>query len=134
MQFRRLGQSDLAIAPIMLGGNVFGWSAGEATSFALLDAFIDAGFNAVDTANTYSRWVAGHKGGESETVIGNWFERSGKRARVIVATKIGEDMASADEVLVTGEIASRLPARIKRRYARSIQLGGKPFELHRIVW
>lgn len=92
MEFRRLGQSDLRIAPIMLGGNVFGWNADEKTSFALLDAFVDAGFNAIDTANSYSRWVPGHKGGESETIIGNWIKRSGKRDNVVIATKVGADM------------------------------------------
>ena len=92
MDKRRLGQSDIHIAPLMLGGNVFGWNVDEATSFALLDAFIDAGFNAIDTADTYSRWVKGHKGGESESVIGNWLKASGKRAQVIIATKIGNDM------------------------------------------
>jgi aryl-alcohol dehydrogenase-like predicted oxidoreductase len=92
MDLRRLGQSDLRIAPLMLGGNVFGWNVDQATSFALLDAFIDAGFNAIDTADTYSRWVKGHQGGESETIIGNWLKRSGKRGRVVIATKIGNDM------------------------------------------
>jgi aryl-alcohol dehydrogenase-like predicted oxidoreductase len=92
MNLRRLGQSDIEIAPIMLGGNVLGWSADAATSAAMLDAFVDAGFNAVDTANTYSRWVPGHKGGESETVIGQWLKASGKRNRVVIATKLGEDM------------------------------------------
>jgi aryl-alcohol dehydrogenase-like predicted oxidoreductase len=92
MKRRRLGQSELEIAPIMLGGNVFGWTVDKKTSFAILDAFIDAGFNAIDTADTYSRWVPGHTGGESETVIGNWLRKSGKRDRVIVATKVGNDM------------------------------------------
>lgn len=92
MQLRRLGQSDLQIAPLMLGGNVFGWNVDEAGSFALLDAFVDAGFNAIDTADTYSRWAPGHTGGESETVIGNWLKRSGKRARMVIATKVGNDM------------------------------------------
>jgi len=92
MNFRRLGQSDLQIAPIMLGGNVFGWNVDEATAFSILDAFIDAGFNAIDTANSYSRWVPGHKGGESETIIGNWLKKSGKRDKVVIATKVGEDM------------------------------------------
>jgi aryl-alcohol dehydrogenase-like predicted oxidoreductase len=92
MELRRLGQSDLQIAPLMLGGNVFGWNVDAATSCALLDAFVDAGFNAIDTADTYSRWVPGHKGGESETVIGNWLKASGKRSRVVIATKIGNDM------------------------------------------
>lgn len=92
MELRRLGQSDLHIAPIMLGGNVFGWNADEKTSFVLLDAFADAGFNAIDTANSYSRWVPGHTGGESETIIGNWIKRSGKRGKVVIATKVGADM------------------------------------------
>lgn len=76
----------------MLGGNVFGWNVDEPTSFALLDAFIDAGFNAIDTADTYSRWVRGHQGGESEAVIGSWLKRSGKRDKVVIATKVGSDM------------------------------------------
>jgi aryl-alcohol dehydrogenase-like predicted oxidoreductase len=92
MKFRQLGKSDLRIAPLMLGGNVFGWNVDEKTSFALLDAFVDAGFNGIDTADTYSRWAPGHKGGESETVIGNWLRASGKRARVVIATKLGNDM------------------------------------------
>jgi aryl-alcohol dehydrogenase-like predicted oxidoreductase len=92
MELRRLGQSDLHIAPIMLGTNVFGWSADAATSFAILDAFVDAGFNAIDTANSYSRWVPGHKGGESETIIGNWLKTTAKRDKVLIATKVGEEM------------------------------------------
>lgn len=98
MNRRRLGQSDLEIAPIMLGGNVFGWSADEATSFKLLNAFVDAGFNAVDTANSYSRWIPGHSGGESETVIGNWLKTSGKRDKVVIATKVGADMGDGISV------------------------------------
>lgn len=92
MTLRRLGQSGLQIAPIMLGGNVFGWSADPPTSFRILDAFVDAGFNAIDTADSYSRWVPGHKGGESEVIIGDWLKKSGKRNKVIVATKVGSDM------------------------------------------
>src|SRR5674476_1708520 len=94
METRRLGQSDIHIAPIMLGTNVFGWSVDAATSFAILDGFVAAGFNAIDTANSYSRWVPGHSGGESETIIGNWLKRSGKRDRVVIATKVGADMGS----------------------------------------
>ena len=92
METRPLGHTDIAIAPLVLGGNVFGWNVDEPTSFALLDAFIDGGFNAIDTADTYSRWVKGHQGGESETVIGKWLKASGKRAQVVIATKIGNDM------------------------------------------
>jgi len=92
MEMRQLGRSPLRLAPLVLGGNVFGWNVDEKTSFALLDAFVDAGFNAVDTADSYSTWVPGHKGGESETIIGNWLKRSGKRDKVVIATKLGEDM------------------------------------------
>jgi aryl-alcohol dehydrogenase-like predicted oxidoreductase len=98
MDLRRLGQSDIYIAPLMLGGNVFGWNVDQATSSALLDAFIDAGFNAIDTADTYSRWVKSHQSGESETVIGNWLKASGKRAKVIIATKVGSDMGEGKTV------------------------------------
>ncbi len=92
MDKRRLGQSDLHLAPLMLGGNVFGWNVDETTSFDILDAFVDAGFNAIDTSDSYSRWVPGHPGGESETIIGNWLKKSGKRDKVLIATKVGEDM------------------------------------------
>ena len=98
MDKRRLGRSDIHIAPLMLGGNVFGWNVDEPASFALLDAFIDAGFNAIDTADTYSRWIKGHQGGESETVIGHWLKHSGKRAKVIIATKVGSDMGEGKTV------------------------------------
>ena len=90
MQRRPLGRSGLAIAPIAFGGNVFGWSADESTSFALLDAFVDAGFDLVDTADSYSHWVEGHAGGESEAILGRWLRRSGKRDRVTIATKVGK--------------------------------------------
>jgi aryl-alcohol dehydrogenase-like predicted oxidoreductase len=82
----------LRLAPLVLGTNVFGWNVDEKTSFAILDAFIDAGFNTIDTADSYSVWVPGHKGGESETIIGNWIRRSGKRDKVVIATKLGENM------------------------------------------
>lgn len=78
----------------MLGGNVFGWTADEKTSFSILDAFLDAGFDFVDTADVYSHWAPGHKGGESETVIGKWFKQSGKRSKVILATKVGGQMGA----------------------------------------
>jgi aryl-alcohol dehydrogenase-like predicted oxidoreductase len=89
MQRRTLGQSGIAVTPLMLGGNVFGWTADEATSFAILDAFVDQGGNAIDTADVYSAWAPGHQGGESETVIGQWLMRSGKRDKVVIATKVG---------------------------------------------
>lgn len=92
MQFRELGRSGLQVAPLAFGGNVFGWTADEATSFSLLDAFVDSGFNLIDTADVYSRWVPGHSGGESETLIGKWLAASGKRDRVLITTKVGKDM------------------------------------------
>ena len=92
MQQRPLGRSGLQVSPLCFGGNVFGWTVDEATSFRLLDAWLDAGFNFVDTADVYSRWVPGHTGGESETVIGKWLRHSGKRNQVVIATKVGKDM------------------------------------------
>ena len=89
MQKRPLGNSGLQVAPLAFGGNVFGWTADEKMSFELLDAFTDAGFNLVDTADNYSHWVLGNKGGESETIIGKWLKQSGKRDKVVIATKVG---------------------------------------------
>ena len=86
---RALGRTELLITPLMLGGNVFGWTADEATSFAVLDAFVAAGGNAIDTADVYSAWASGHQGGESETVLGKWLAKSGKRDKVVIATKAG---------------------------------------------
>ncbi len=91
MQFRALGRSALQVSPLCFGGNVFGWTADERTSFSLLDAWLDAGFNFVDTADVYSRWVPGHTGGESETVIGRWLKQGGRRGKVVLATKVGMD-------------------------------------------
>jgi aryl-alcohol dehydrogenase-like predicted oxidoreductase len=90
MSLRPLGNSPLSIAPLAFGGNVFGWSADETRSFELLDAFVDAGCNLVDTADVYPAWVPGNQGGESEAIIGKWLKRSGKRDRVVIATKVGK--------------------------------------------
>ena len=92
MEKRKLGNSGLEVAPLAFGGNVFGWTADEPTSFALLDAFVEADFNLIDTADMYSTWIEGHKGGESETIIGKWLKRSSKRANVIIASKVGKEM------------------------------------------
>ena len=92
MQKRQLGRSGLQVAPLTFGGNVFGWTIDEATSFQLLDAFVSAGFNFIDTADLYSRWAPGNVGGESETIIGKWMKTRGNRDKVIVATKVGGDM------------------------------------------
>src|SRR5690349_20007818 len=90
MQKRKLGRSALEIAPLAFGGNVFGWTADATTSCALLDAFVDHGFNLIDTADVYSSWAPGHQGGESETVIGDWQKKSGRRDRVVIATKVAK--------------------------------------------
>ena len=92
MKNRRLGNSGLEVSPLAFGGNVFGWTVDEPKSFTLLDAFVDAGFNFVDTADVYSKWFPGNKGGESETILGKWFKRSRKRGKVILATKVGMEM------------------------------------------
>ena len=90
MQQRPLGHSPLSIAPLAFGGNVFGWSVDEKRSFELLDAFVDAGGNLIDTADVYSAWVPGNAGGESETIIGKWLKKSGKRDRVVISTKVAK--------------------------------------------
>jgi aryl-alcohol dehydrogenase-like predicted oxidoreductase len=91
MELRRIGTSALQVAPLMFGGNVFGWTADEATSFSILDAFADAGLNFIDTADVYSAWVPGNQGGESEAIIGKWLAKSGKREKVVIATKVAKD-------------------------------------------
>jgi len=121
MHPRPLGRSGLSIAPLMLGTNVFGWNVDEPTAFAILDAFVDAGFNAIDTANTYSRWVPGHSGGESETVIGKWLKKSGKRDKVVLATKVGEDMGEGRS-LRKDYIARECEASLKRLQTDRIDL------------
>ena len=93
MHYRKLGSSSLNVSPICLGGNVFGWTVDERQSFQLLDGFIDSGFNFIDTADMYSRWVQDNRGGESETIIGNWLKKRGGRDKVIIATKFGMEMA-----------------------------------------
>lgn len=92
MQHRALGNSGLSFAPIVLGGNVFGWTADEATSLSIIDAFVARGFACIDTADVYSTWVPGHRGGESETIIGTWLRRGGAREKIIIATKVGMPM------------------------------------------
>ncbi|MFA6266874.1 MAG: aldo/keto reductase [Pseudolabrys sp.] len=127
MQSRPLGRSGLSIAPLMLGGNVFGWSADQATSFRLLDAFVDAGFNAIDTADSYSRWVPGHTGGESETVIGNWLRTSGKRGKVVIAIKVGSDMGQG-KCLKKDYILRSADASLKRLQVEIIDLYQSHFD------
>src|ERR1700682_4195627 len=119
---RKLGNSGLEIAPIVFGGNVFGWTTDEATSFQLLDAFVATGFNAVDTADVYSKWVPGNKGGESETIIGKWLTRSGKRPQVIMATKVGSEMGPGKKGLSKSYIRSAVEASLQRLQTDYIDL------------
>lgn len=114
MERRRLGKSDLMIAPLMFGGNVFGWTADEATSFKLLDRCVEAGINAIDTADVYSRWVDGHKGGESETIIGNWLAKRGGRDKLVIASKVGMEMPNVGKGLSTAHIMRSIEDSLKR--------------------
>lgn len=93
MQLIKLGNSELAVSPLCFGGNVFGWTLDEVSSFKILDAFTDQGLNFIDTANSYSRWAPGNKGGESETIIGKWLKNSGKRDKIVLATKVGSNLS-----------------------------------------
>lgn len=122
MQKRRLGQTDLSIAPLVLGGNVFGWTADEKTSFDLLDRFAGAGLNAIDTADAYSRWVPGNKGGESETIIGKWMKSRGNRDKIVVVTKVGSDMGQGKKDLSAGHIERAVEASLKRLQTDVIDL------------
>jgi aryl-alcohol dehydrogenase-like predicted oxidoreductase len=108
MKKRPIGTSGLEVAPLALGGNVFGWTADEATSFRILDAFVDAGGTMIDTADVYSAWAPGNSGGESEDVIGRWLKRSGKRDKVVIATKVG----FLDGEMVDGEYVAALDPRV----------------------
>jgi aryl-alcohol dehydrogenase-like predicted oxidoreductase len=127
MEKHKLGRSNIALPPVMFGGNVFGWTADEATSFKLLDACMDAGLNAIDTADVYSVWARGHQGGESEIVIGNWLKKRGKRDDVIIATKVGAQMGSGDKGLSRAWIMKEVDASLKRLQTDVIDL----YQAHR---
>ncbi|HKN30117.1 MAG TPA: aldo/keto reductase [Roseiarcus sp.] len=114
MQLRRLGRTDLSIAPMVLGGNVFGWTADNAASFAVLDRFAAADLNAIDTADSYSAWAPGNKGGESETIIGEWMKARGSRSRMIVVTKVGSPMGKDKEGLSARYIEEAVEASLRR--------------------
>ncbi len=122
MNLHPIGKTGVQVAPLALGGNVFGWTADEAVSFQILDAFVDAGFNLVDTADTYSRWAPGHKGGESETVLGKWFKQSGKRNKVVLATKVGMDMGDGKKGLAKKYILQEVEDSLKRLQTDHIDL------------
>jgi aryl-alcohol dehydrogenase-like predicted oxidoreductase len=116
---RRLGKSNLEIGPLVFGGNIFGWTADEPTSFKLLDAFVASGLNMIDTADVYSKWVPGNHGGESETIIGNWLAKRGGRDKVLIATKLGVEMGPGEQGLSRAYIfreVERSLARLKTDY------------------
>ena len=121
MELRRLGKSDLKVAPLVLGGNVFGWTADEATSFKLLDAFVAGGFNMVDTADVYSRWAPAG-GGASETVIGKWLAQGGKRDKIVLATKFGSEMGEGMKGLSAKYMVEAVEASLKRLQTDYIDL------------
>jgi len=122
MQLKPLGRSGLQVSPLAFGGNVFGWTVDEATSFSLLDAWLDAGFNFIDTADVYSAWVPGHVGGESETIIGKWLRQSGKRDRIVLATKVGKPMGEGKKGLRAAYIKEAVDASLKRLQTDHIDL------------
>ena len=122
MQHRRLGHTDLNIAPLVFGANVFGWTADKKTSFDLLDRFVAAGLDAVDTADVYSAWAPGNKGGESETILGEWIKARGKRASVIVITKVGSPMGPGKKGLKAKYIEEAVEASLKRLQIETIDL------------
>src|SRR6187455_765972 len=123
METRPLGRSGLNIAPLVFGANVFGWTVDQPTATRLLDRFVDAGLNAIDTADVYSRWVPGNKGGESETMIGNWFKASpARRAQVVLITKVGMAPGSDGKGLSARSIAAGVEASLRRLQTDRIDL------------
>jgi aryl-alcohol dehydrogenase-like predicted oxidoreductase len=122
MQFRPLGRSSLRVAPLCLGGNVFGWTTNEAASFKVLDALVAAGLNFIDTADVYSLWVRGHHGGESETIIGNWLKRGARRQDIVIATKVGMEMAPDRKGLSAAHIARSVDESLRRLQTDHIDL------------
>jgi aryl-alcohol dehydrogenase-like predicted oxidoreductase len=114
VQTRTLGRSELSIVPLIFGGNVFGWTIDKDASFRILDEFIDRGFNCIDTADVYSRWLPGNKGGESESILGEWLQRSGKRERVVLATKVGMDMGEGKKGLSKSYILNEIESSLRR--------------------
>jgi aryl-alcohol dehydrogenase-like predicted oxidoreductase len=122
MEKRKLGHSGIEIYPLAFGGNVFGWTVDESMSFTLLDAFVDAGFSLVDTADVYSRWAPGHNGGESETIIGKWLKRSGKRGKIVIATKVGKEMGPDRKGLSKSYIMRAVEDSLKRLQTDYIDL------------
>jgi aryl-alcohol dehydrogenase-like predicted oxidoreductase len=119
---RELGNSGLQVGPLAFGGNVCGWTADEPTSFRLLDGFVAAGFNLIDTADVYSRWAPGHQGGESETILGRWLKQSGKRGQVVIATKVGMEMGPGEKGLSRAYILRAAERSLQRLQTDCIDL------------
>jgi aryl-alcohol dehydrogenase-like predicted oxidoreductase len=111
---RKLGHTGISVTPFALGGNVFGWTADETTSFSILDAFSSSGFNLIDTADVYANWIPGLKGGESETILGKWLARSGKRDKIVLATKVGMEMGPGQKGLSKRYIIEAVEASLRR--------------------
>lgn len=123
MQMRALGRTGLTISPVVFGGNVFGWTVDEKTSFALLDAWLNAGLNTIDTADVYSSWAPGNSGGESETIIGKWLKQSGRRREdVVIVTKVGSDMGNGNKGLKAGWINRAIEDSLRRLQTDYIDL------------
>jgi len=119
---RPIGRSGLSVAPLAFGGNVFGWTVDEPRAFRLLDRFVDAGFNLIDTADEYSTWVSGHQGGESETMIGRWLRASGRREDVLIATKVGMEMPSGGKGLSRKHLEESITGSLARLQTDHIDL------------
>ena len=122
MDKRALGNSGLTVVPLTLGGNVFGWTVDKQKSFTILDAFVDRGFDFIDTADVYSRWIPGNHGGESETILGEWFQHSGSRDKIILATKVGMDLGDGKQGLKKKRILEAAEASLKRLQTDHIDL------------
>jgi aryl-alcohol dehydrogenase-like predicted oxidoreductase len=122
MQLRKIGNSGLEIAPLVFGGNVFGWTVDQAQSFKILDAFVDEGLNAIDTADVYSRWAPGNQGGESEAIMGQWLKHSGKRNKVLILTKVGKEMGGDKKGLRRGHILQAVEDSLSRLHTDHIDL------------
>ena len=122
MEKRKLGRSQLEVSPVCFGGNVFGWTIDEATSFKILDGFMAAGGNFIDTADVYSRWVEGNKGGESETILGSWMKQRRNRDQVIIATKVGSDMGDRGKGLSRAHILQAVDDSLRRLQTPYIDL------------
>jgi aryl-alcohol dehydrogenase-like predicted oxidoreductase len=122
MDKRELGRSGIMVSPFCFGGNVFGWTVDEQQSFEILDAFVDSGLEFIDTADVYSKWVPGNKGGESETIIGNWLKKSGRRDKVVIATKVGKPMGEGKRGLSKAYITKAVEDSLTRLQTDYIDL------------